>query len=100
MRTLQPPSTADEAERKGGRQRRVHDVQIGTQRRARRQRYVSRQADGKICLSVEVSEDHFAAALMCSGRLAPELTLRRGELERAAALIISDFVSRWRGRVP
>ncbi|MDN3279099.1 hypothetical protein QWJ07_32880 [Frankia sp. RB7] len=65
-------------------------------RRARRLRYVHRQADGRIVLKVEIHEHDFAKALQRSTRLTAKQTLIRSELELALAGIVADFVERWR----
>ena len=69
-------------------------------KRARRRRYCRRQATGRVCPRVEVSEHDLAAALLRSGRLTPDQALRRDELERAAGELGADFVERWGGTRP
>ena len=69
-------------------------------RKLRRDRYRRRQANGMVVLDVEVHEHDFAKALTRSGRLTPDQALLRSEIERALALIVADFIERWRGRVP
>jgi hypothetical protein len=69
-------------------------------RRARRLRFVRRQAGGRIVLRVEIHEHDFARAIMRSTRLTADQALRRNELERAVSEIVSDFIERWHGTRP
>ena len=68
-----------------------------TTKDTRRRRYKRRQADGRICLKVEVHEHALAATFTRSGRLTPDQALHRAELEKAVSQLLQDFVVRWGG---
>jgi hypothetical protein len=62
----------------------------------RKRRLRDRQRRGAIVLRVEVDEAELALAMLRAGRLGESEALCRGELERAASEVLSDWSRRWK----
>jgi hypothetical protein len=66
----------------------------------KKRRYRRRLREGRVVLRVEVAECPLAEALIVAGRLTNRQAVDRGELEAAAAAVLTEWAARWLGRKP
>jgi hypothetical protein len=65
----------------------------------RARRFRRRRRDGLVPRTIDVDEQALAEALIQSGRLTEAEALRPDLVERELALLVADFILRWRNGV-